>query len=1826
MRTHFNKALYTLVILFLSIGITNGQLYINEFLASNSNGITDEAGDFEDWIEIYNAGNSDVNLAGYYISDNLANPLAWQIPTSNASLTTVPAGGFLLLWADKDTDDGENHIDIKLGSSGEDIVLVQPDGITIEDQYTFSTQTADVSFGRIPNGGSSWDFFAMSTPGESNDTPPGAPQVAKPIASINGGFYTGNVQITLTTTTSGANIYYTTDGSIPTENSTEYNSPISFSENTSLRIKAFLDPLVPSDTQTETYLFDIDHTVPVIAYTADPDEMFDPSIGMYTNYEDDIEINVNVEMYESDGTAGFNQIVESEINGKGSASNDQKSLALKAKSSLGSATIDYQIFPLSDEDKYRSLIIRNSGQDNNITQFRDVVATSLFWDVTDINNAKPTIEKPEVYGQAYRPSVSYINGEYWGILNIRERIDKRYIKVHFDLDDNEIDYIENKDEAKEGDLVAWDELTDFLEDNSLSSDDNFQFVKDRVDLDHYIDYIAFNLYIDNADWPGNNVRRFRERADDAKWRYLTYDLDFSLGLFVDGQDWNSGYNNANALGRLLEPNSNSWPNPSYATLLFRRLMENDGWRTEFVNTMADQLNLLYNDDRLTNRINDFQAEYAPEIEQHIDRWTGYLQWEEKVQILRDFADGRTDNVRDHFIDEIDEINGIADITINLNNASQGEVELSTIAVHDQNAPFTGTYFRGVDIPVSAFPNRGYVLQNWSGDLSGNNPFETININSTTNITANFGFGSTATDPIVINEINYNSSDALNSDDWIELYNPNTNSVDISGWYFEDEGGNFFGLPANTIIPANGYLVLVENASKFSAIYPLITNFIGDFGRDPRGFGLSGGGELITLKNANGVLVDEVDYDDKAPWPVEADGNGPTLQLISPNLDNTLAASWEALPATPAALNGTNTGQQNQVINFPSIPNQFTTNPPFQINPSATSGLPVSLTILSGPASLSGNTITLNGTPGTVTVQASQAGNSTWNPALPVTQSFNVTTPPVGGGDYCDAEGSAPWHEWIAGVQLNDLNHTSGKNKYSDFTINTATLDAGETYDITLTAGYSWTTYPEHFSVWIDYNQDFIFSPSEVAYTGLLNNVPNGTPTGSITGSINIPGDALTGATRMRVSMAQGGYAEPCGSFPFGEVEDYTIIINEGNGAILSVNDCPNNIVQTAEIGESSRIINWAPPTASSTCEPDLVNINQVSGPSNGSAFDIGSTTTITYTISDQCGNQETCSFTITINAPDNGSITLSNCPNNFEIVAEPGQNGAIVNWTAPNGSSSCPIDGFNINQIGGAPNGSFFDIGTYQIVYSATDDCGNEETCVFNFTVLLGSSEITLTNCPDDFEIVAEPGQNGATVNWTAPSGSTTCPNGGLEINQIGGAPNESFFDIGTYQIVYSATDDCGNEETCIFNFTVLLGSSEITLTNCPDDFEIVAEPGQNGATVNWIAPSGSTTCPNGGLEINQIGGAPSGSFFNVGTYQIVYRATDNCGNEEICIFNFTILPGNSEITLTNCPGDFSIPSESGQNGATVNWTTPNGSTTCPNGGLEINQIGGAPNGSFFDIGTYQIIYSATDDCGNEETCIFNFTILPDNMGGDYCESSSGFPWHDWIEGVQLNTINNVSSKTTYSDYTNISTTLLSGSTYDITLTTGYSWTTFDEYWKVWIDYNQNGVFEEPAELVYSEILEAPSNGTENASVVGSITIPSNAPAGSTRMRVSMNRDNYSGPCELFGFGEVEDYTIIIPGSINGGSSSAFIGTPANVKLFPNPATRAVTLLLPEEMEVEQLKVFDVTTKQVLQIEGQEATFFYRFDVNKWMKGMYFVQLQLKDGRRITKRFIVNGN
>ena len=233
---------------------------INEFMASNNNGIQDPQGQKDDWIEIYNAGVDAVDIGGMYLTDNLSDPVKWQIPVTDPALTTIKPGGYLLIWADGDISDPGLHANFKLDANGEEIGLFKSDGITLLDSVVFGEQTGDISYGRYPDGTDNWRFFGSPSPAAENiDVYEGF--VAEVQFSRDGGLYNEPLSITLATETEDTIIYYTLDGSEPyalasrSRIGTVYMGPISVNRTTYLKATATKTGWKSSDVVTQAYIF-----------------------------------------------------------------------------------------------------------------------------------------------------------------------------------------------------------------------------------------------------------------------------------------------------------------------------------------------------------------------------------------------------------------------------------------------------------------------------------------------------------------------------------------------------------------------------------------------------------------------------------------------------------------------------------------------------------------------------------------------------------------------------------------------------------------------------------------------------------------------------------------------------------------------------------------------------------------------------------------------------------------------------------------------------------------------------------------------------------------------------------------------------------------------------------------------------------------------------------------------------------------------------------------------------------------------------------------------------------------------------------------------------------------------------------------------------------------------------------------------------------------------------------------------------------------------------------------------------------------------------------
>ena len=851
-------------------------LRINEVVASNTSTLADEDGDYPDWIELYNAGASSVNVQGYGLSDDESEPFKWTFP----SASLAPAGHVLVFASGKERP---LHASFRLDADGESIYLTAPDGRTI-DSLAYDELPADVSIGRSPDGRDTWLLFDRPTPGSANEEAGFTGVTERPVLSQPSGFYSSNAVVVTIAADPGDEIHYTLDGSEPTLLSPRYRTPLAFTKTTVLRGRAFRPGHLPGPIATATYLIQEDLHLPVVSLATEPENLWDWETGIYVlgpnaqpqspnwgaNFWQDWEIPVHLALIHPGASSpAFELDAGAAVYGGWSRAHPQKSLAIYARPGYGASAIRYPVFDEKPLDSFQSIVLRNSGNDWYNTLFRDALMQRLVKDTA-------------VDMLAYRPAAVFLNGEYWGIQNIREKVSEHYVAGNHGV--GEIDMVEvlrapEKYRTLHGSDEHYQAFLGYLEQSAMTAPEDFDYVEAAIDVENFIDYHIAQIFFGNTDWPGNNVKIWRPRTPDGRWRWILYDTDFGFGLYNSDP-------RQETLVFATATNGPEWPNPPHSTFVLRRLLLNEQFRHAFINRFADLLNGDLNPIHTLPLIKSFQEGIASEMPRHLARWNrgSVSQWLSEVRRLEDFAVRRPSPMRSQLRDFFD-LGGEVSLRLDAVPAGAGSIRINRLDL--DTFPWTGRYYPGIPVMVEARPRPGYRFTGWSGDVSGTERVSTIDPATASNVTAMFETDPTAPAQIVLNEIQYAPAAGLDSEDWVELINLDPADVDLGGWtLLDDDDAHRFVLPPGTLIPGGGYLVLCRDAAAFEAVYH--HSCVGGWD-----FGLSAGGDQVRLLTEGGILVDSVRFDDQSPWPTAAGGSGSSLELIDPADANDQAVHWRA---------------------------------------------------------------------------------------------------------------------------------------------------------------------------------------------------------------------------------------------------------------------------------------------------------------------------------------------------------------------------------------------------------------------------------------------------------------------------------------------------------------------------------------------------------------------------------------------------------------------------------------------------------------------------------------------------------------------------------------------------------------------------------------------------------------------------------------------------------------------------------------------------------------------------------------------------------------------
>lgn len=798
--------------LLLLAGTAGAGVRISEVVPSNGGSYRDPGtGTTPDWIELHNTGPAPIALGGYGLSDNSDQPFKWVFPTR-----TLAAGAYLIVCASgQERRTGPvYHTNFSLSGDGEMVTLTEPGGVRADTAPAVALQR-DMSYGRAPADGA-WRYFPTPTPNAANTGPSYAEVLHQaPEFSATGGFSDAALALTLAAPRPGTVVRYTLDGSEPGESSPLYTAPLTLTSRAAeanvlsliqgtstanqhtdgwkpplgavrkarlVRARAFKEDAVPSATVSHSYFIGPEARrtdgLAVMSLMTARDGLFDYNTGIYmlgkvfdnyvaahpgetltghtpANYTQRggaWRRECAVEFFEADGTRAWAAPAWLDIKGQSSRSFRQKSFGLDFLSATPpERAVNYPLFPgLVKTGKggpltvFQHLRLRNSGNDWAFAAMRDGFCHQLA-DGLGLDR------------MAWRPVTVYLDGEYWGILELREQQDPEYFAAHYGVDPKEVVILNGNGSVEEGtaaDAQVYLGLRTYAETHDLSKPEFMAHMEERMDVENFLTYEASEIFFGNADWPHNNTRLWRVRrpdnypdrdavlrGHDGRWRWMLFDLDLAVA-----HPWAGSYSE-NTLSYAISATGRPGTNAPWATSLLRALLKNPDTKSKFASIMADLLNSNYKAARAVALVDNMQASLEPGMAEHIRRWqsqTSLTAWKAQVSAVRTWASQREPNVRQHFTATLG-LGGYAPLTVDCFPAGGGGVRVNNLRIQaglpgvaDPVYPWSGVYFRQIPVTLHPLPARGMEFEKWvtpTGEST--DPTLSVMLAGSTLVTAHF---------------------------------------------------------------------------------------------------------------------------------------------------------------------------------------------------------------------------------------------------------------------------------------------------------------------------------------------------------------------------------------------------------------------------------------------------------------------------------------------------------------------------------------------------------------------------------------------------------------------------------------------------------------------------------------------------------------------------------------------------------------------------------------------------------------------------------------------------------------------------------------------------------------------------------------------------------------------------------------------------------------------------------------------------------------------------------------------------------------------------------
>ncbi len=682
----------------------HAQVVLNEVSASNLSGYADNLGAFEDWVELYNTTGAPVDISGWYLSDDPANALKWPVPAA----TTLGANAHQVFFCSglSSSGGGYFHTSFKLNQSAQNHVVLSDAGGTLMDDFQFTAPTkVDGSRGRTTDGAGTWSLFVTPTPSAANMG--ASPEyVTRPMLDPAAGFYGGAQNVSMSGP-AGATIRYTTDGSEPIASSTAYAGPINVATTTVIRAACFsTTPGVPSSfIETNTYFINSNHTVAVVSVCGDQvDELLGGNqinpIGSFEYFGPD-------GVQRDEATGEFNE------HGNDSWAYNQRGIDYITRDQTGyNDAIHYPVFRTHPQrHKYQRLILKAAANDNYPAQgsgsahIRDAYVEALA-QCADLHLDE----------RSYEPCVMYANGQYWGVYELREKVDDYdYTKKYYGQDKNNLHFLQTWGGtwSAYGGAAAqtdWDNLNAYIQTNNMGNASSFAYVDSLYNWKSLVDYTVLNSYVVCSDWLNWNTMWWRgldPSGNHKKWGYCLWDEDATFGHYVNytglpSQAPDADPCNPQTLG---DPGGQG-----HIPILNKLIAENAMVHDYYVNRYIDLGNTTFSCNHMIPFLDSLIALIAPEMAEHCAKWGGSVgEWQANVQQLRDFINTRCVAIQQGMVDCYN-LNGPYNVMYNVEPANSGNIAINSVT--PGTYPFTGIYYGGITTTLEASGLNGYVFDHW----------------------------------------------------------------------------------------------------------------------------------------------------------------------------------------------------------------------------------------------------------------------------------------------------------------------------------------------------------------------------------------------------------------------------------------------------------------------------------------------------------------------------------------------------------------------------------------------------------------------------------------------------------------------------------------------------------------------------------------------------------------------------------------------------------------------------------------------------------------------------------------------------------------------------------------------------------------------------------------------------------------------------------------------------------------------------------------------------------------------------------------------------------